>query len=278
MENKEIQQQKQLKLHRSSKKKNTAEKGDAIRKESDMNPGKIKIPRPKGAPFADAIAPDTLEFMSELMENNHRDFMRLNEKRWHTARKDFIDFVRTLIDELHKMDPTILVEDARQAIYRQNRDLRFTNDLRPYKTFLSASFSRGGKKSSFAMYYISIEPGNKTHVAAGLWQPSSDKLARMRQGIIDNADLMREALTIPRIKEVFGEDGLAILEASDKLKVAPKNIPKDHPEIEMLRFKSMAASKMFTDEEVVSAGFLDKVLDVYEALVPFVTVLNSWTG
>ncbi|KAI7880839.1 hypothetical protein K492DRAFT_207240 [Lichtheimia hyalospora FSU 10163] len=246
--------------------------------ETVMKPGRIKIPRPKGSPFADALSPDVLQFMSELKENNHRDFMRLNEKRWHSVRKDFIDFIGMVIEQLHEMDPTVLVEEPRQAVYRQNRDLRFTNDLRPYKTHLSASFSRGGKKSPFAGYHISISPGNESFVAAGIWQPSSDRLARLREGIIENASLMREALTIPAMKEVFGKDGLEVLETTDKLKVAPKNIPRDHPEIEMLRYKSMVITKQFTDEEIVSAGCLDRILDVFEALVPFVAVLNSWTG
>ncbi|CDS07727.1 hypothetical protein LRAMOSA01676 [Lichtheimia ramosa] len=257
---------------------NQKDGGQAVTSADDMKPGLIAIPRPKGSPFPDALSPDVLQFMSELKENNHRDFMRLNEKRWHSVRKDFIDFIGMVIEQLHEMDPTVLVEEPRQAIYRQNRDLRFTNDLRPYKTHLSASFSRGGKKSPFAGYHISISPGDKSFVAAGIWQPSPDRLARLREGIIENANLMREALTIPAMKQVFGKDGLDLLETDDKLKVAPKNIPRDHPEIEMLRYKSMVITKQFTDEEIVSAGCLDRLLDVFEALVPFVAVLNSWTG
>lgn len=95
---------------------------------------------------------------------------------------------------------------------------------------------------------------------------------------MENADLMREALSIDAMEQVFGKKGLALLSDSDKLKVAPKNVDKNHPEIEMLRYKSMTISKNFTDEEVVSEGFLDRILDVYDALIPFIAVLNSWTG
>ncbi|KAI9488355.1 hypothetical protein BDB00DRAFT_963804 [Zychaea mexicana] len=238
----------------------------------------IDIPRPKGAPFADALSPCLLEFLAELREDNNRDFMRTNEKRWHTIRNDFMDFVKMVSEQLNEMDPTVLIEEPKNAIYRQHRDLRFTNDLRPYKSYMSASFSRGGKKSPFAGYYIGVAPNGETHVAAGIWQPSPPRIARIREGIVANADLMREALNLPTIKETLGQSGLAVLSNEDKLKTAPKNFPKDHPEIELLRYKSFVVSKTFSDLEVVSEGFLDKVLDVYEALVPFITILNSWTG
>lgn len=58
---------------------NQKDGGQAVTSADDMKPGLIAIPRPKGSPFPDALSPDVLQFMSELKENNHRDFMRLNE-------------------------------------------------------------------------------------------------------------------------------------------------------------------------------------------------------
>ncbi|OAD07025.1 hypothetical protein MUCCIDRAFT_139272 [Mucor lusitanicus CBS 277.49] len=179
--------------------------------------------------------------------------------------------------EVHQADPTTRVEEAKHAVYRQNRDLRFSNDKSPYKRNLSASFSRTGRKFADAGYHISIKPNNESMVGIGMWQPDATRLANMRASIIRHGDLMREALSTDALKEVFdGKCGTAILSDEDKLKVAPKNIAKDHPEIELLRFRSFAIVKRFTDEEVVSEGFLDKVMDVIEASVPFVAVVNSW--
>lgn len=33
----------------------------------------------------------------------------------------------------------------------------------PYKTYMAAGFSRTGKKSNNAMYYLHVEPGNKRY-------------------------------------------------------------------------------------------------------------------
>ncbi|KAI8645560.1 hypothetical protein BD408DRAFT_411641 [Parasitella parasitica] len=245
--------------------------------ENNVKKSKVVIPRPKGSPFADSISPNTLEFLAELAENNDRDFMRLRAKEWAAAKKDFIDFCSILMTEVHQADPTIRVEEAKHAVYRQNRDLRFSNDKSPYKRNLSASFSRSGRKFLDAGYHVSIKPNNESMVGIGMWQPDSARLASMRSGIMRHGDLLREALSTDALKEVFdGKYGAAILDDSDKLKVAPKNVAKDHPEIELLRFRSFAIVKKFTDEEVVSEGFLDKVMDVIEASVPFVAVVNAW--
>ncbi|KAI7902529.1 uncharacterized protein BX663DRAFT_486826 [Cokeromyces recurvatus] len=263
-------------LSKASKKDDDTNNVEII-SEQHINPGKIVIPRPKGCPFADSISPDTLEFLAELAENNDRDFMRLRAKEWAKAKKDFVDFCGLIMTELHEVDPSTRLEEGSKAMYRQNRDVRFSNDKSPYKTNLSAGFSRTGRKSLDASYFISIKPGNKSIVAAGMWQPDSARLANMRSSIIRDGNLLREALSTDAIKELFdGKCGHEVLCTEDKLKVAPKNIAKDHPEIELLRFRTFAVSKSFTDEEVVSPGFMDKVMDVFEALVPFVTVINAW--
>lgn len=243
----------------------------------NFKPTKLTIPRPKGSPFADSISPDTLLFLAELAENNDRTFMQLKAKEWAVARKDFTDFCSLIMDELHEVDPSIRLEEAKHAVYRQHRDLRFSNDKTPYKKNLSASFSREGRKFLNAGYFLSVKPGNQTIVAVGMWQPDSVRLNNMRSSIIRHGDLLREALSTDALKEIFdGKYGEDILDSTDMLKVAPKNIPKDHPEIALLRHKSFAVEKTFTDEEVVSPGFLEKVMDVFEALVPFVAVVNSW--
>lgn len=244
---------------------------------SSTSKSKLVIPHPKGSPFPDAISPLTLEFMAELAENNDRDYMRLHNKEWVAVKKDFIDFCGLVMTELNQADPNVLVEEPKNAMYRQHRDLRFSNDKRPYKTYLSGSFSAEGRKFERAGYFISIEPGNKSMAAAGIWQPDKDKLQRMRDNIIRHGDLLREALSTDAILEVFdGKSGVDILEKGDMLKIAPKGIEKDHPEIELLRYKSFAVRKKFTDEEVVSVGFLDKVMDTYDALIPFIALMNSW--
>jgi uncharacterized protein (DUF2461 family) len=121
-----------------------------------------------------------------------------------------------------------------------------------------------------------LKPGNESRIAVGIFQPDTTLKQRMRSGIIRQGDLLREALSTDTVKEVFNDVGIALLNDQDRLKVAPKGIDKTHPEIELLRFNSLFVTKRLDDLDVVSEGFLDKILDVFEALLPFVTVLNAW--
>ncbi|RUS27015.1 hypothetical protein BC938DRAFT_483829 [Jimgerdemannia flammicorona] len=237
------------------------------------------IPHPPESPYPDAISPDVLEFMQELAENNDREWMLVNNDRWHATKKDFTDFIALVMKELKEIDTTILNVEPKEAVFRLNRDLRFTNDLSPYKTYLSAAFSRGGKKSPFAAYYISICPGNKSYLGAGVWHPSTPILTRIRNGIDQDPTLLYQALELDEVQAFFGKKGIAVLEhEAERLKTAPKGFPKDHAEIELLKYKSFVVGKALTDEEVVGEGFLEKVVQGLEAIVPFVTVLNGWTG
>ncbi|KAI8097519.1 uncharacterized protein BX664DRAFT_276298 [Halteromyces radiatus] len=251
---------------------------DVILTADDFNPPKIKVPVPKGSPFPDAISPASMTFMATLIENNDREFMKLHEEQWKATKKDFMDFVDLFAKELHQVDHTTLVQPAKEAIYRQHRDLRFTKDRIPYKTTLRASFTREGKTSPLPGYHISLKPGDESVVAIGVFQPQPDLKQRMRSGIMRQASLLREALSTEAIQDVFGKDnvGAGLLDQRDRLKVAPKGVAKDHPDIDLLRLNSLFIIKKFKDVDVVSEGFLDKVLDVCDALLPFVTILNSW--
>ena len=51
----------------------------------------------------------------------------------------YIDLIDTLAIEIRKIDPDIVVNY--KSIFRINRDIRFSKDKRPYKTYLSAAFA-----------------------------------------------------------------------------------------------------------------------------------------
>lgn len=111
-----------------------------------------------------------------------------------------------------------------------------------------------------------------------MWNPSSAILSRIRQGILEDSTLLRQALDVPLIEQIYGGSGTDVLDDEDRLKTAPKGVDKGHPDIDLLRYKSFVIGRRWDDREVVSEGFLEKVTEAYEALVPFVTVLNAWTG
>ncbi|MBQ6097567.1 MAG: DUF2461 domain-containing protein [Bacteroidales bacterium] len=103
------------------------------------------------------MSPDTLPFFAELAQNNNREWFMDNKSRYDAIREEFIDLTAQIIDELSVLDPTIGHPDPKKCLYRIYRDLRFTQDKRPYKTHISFFLSSYGiKRSGEAGYYMQI--------------------------------------------------------------------------------------------------------------------------
>ncbi|KAF9312766.1 hypothetical protein BG003_005954 [Podila horticola] len=241
---------------------------------------KLKIPRPKGGQAADAIQPETLEFIRDLKENNDREYMLLNQERFLTAKADFMDFIRMVKEGLLEADPDVMDQEPKDSMMRIYRDVRFSNDKTPYKRQLSCHWSKGGKKSIAAGYYFSVSSGDQSFIGCGVWDPNGPVLTRIRHGIIDHADRFNAILETDAMKEIKG--GLSGIDAlqpgSSQLKTGPAGFDKNHPMIEFLKRKSFAIGRTFTDKEVVNPGFLEEVLKTYDACVDFVHILNDWIG
>ena len=89
---------------------------------------------------------DFLDFFKELAANNHKDWFHANKKRYEASVKDpFKLFVQDMIDKAAKVDGRFAGE-AKNAIFRINRDIRFSKDKSPYKLQMGAVISPGGKR------------------------------------------------------------------------------------------------------------------------------------
>lgn len=240
----------------------------------------LKIPHPKNGPFADAIQPETLEFIRDLKLNNDREYMMLNQDRCDQAKADFMDFIRMVKEGLLEADPDVMDQEPKDSMMRIYRDIRFSNDKSPYKSQLACHFSRGGKKSIAAGYYFGISSGGETFAGCGVWDPSGPVLSRIRQGIVNHSDRFKAILETGAIKKITnGRTGVdALRPGSSQLKTGPAGYDKDHAMIEYLKRKCFAVGRNFKDEEAVSEGFLEKVLETFDACVDLVHILNEWIG
>ncbi|KAF9935966.1 hypothetical protein BGZ67_002827 [Mortierella alpina] len=240
----------------------------------------LQIPHPKNGPFADAIQPETLEFIRDLKLNNDREYMMLNQDRCDQAKADFMDFIRMVKEGLLEADPDVMDQEPKDSMMRIYRDIRFSNDKSPYKSQLACHFSRGGKKSIAAGYYFGMSSGGETFAGCGVWDPSGPVLSRIRQGLVNHSDRFKAILETDAIKMVTdGRTGVdALRPGSSQLKTGPAGYDKDHEMIEYLKRKCFAVGRHFKDEEVVSEGFLEKVLETFDACVDLVHILNEWIG
>lgn len=212
----------------------------------------------------------TLTFLHDLNLHNDRTWFEENRGRYESTRQQFTDFVSQIIRKVGIFDSELDTLQPRDCMFRLNRDIRFSNDKRPYKTNYGAGFNAGGKKANTAGFYLHIEPG-KSFAGGGLWMPPAEDLAKLRQEIDYNLADFESILKNKKFIVSFPEG----LETYDMLKRPPKGYDADNPAIEYLKRKSFTVSRMLTDEEVIAPGFLKQLIGLYKSLYPFTSFLNE---
>lgn len=212
----------------------------------------------------------TLNYIKSLTINNNKPWFDENRSLFETAKNDFENLVKDIISSFGIIDPDIAPLEAKNCVFRQYRDVRFSKDKTPYKQHMGASFDRGGKKSGFAGYYLHIEPGNKSIAGGGIWMPEADALKKIRQEIDYGWGEFFEIINEPSFKKVFGE----LEQGEFKLSREPKGYDKENPAIEYLKLKSLVAIQPLTDADLTSKDLLKKILAAFTALMPLIKFIN----
>lgn len=144
-----------------------------------------------------------IDFFSQLDKNNNKEWFRANKKWYELAvREPFKELIDELLPEIMKLDEGIHME-SKDALFRINRDLRFSDDKTPYKTHMAAGFSRGGRKSQYAGFYLEV--GLK-HIIIGGGLPylEKDALRKIRIEIGFNEQAFQRILENAEFKSQFG--------------------------------------------------------------------------
>lgn len=204
-----------------------------------------------------------LKFLRDLARHNDREWFEKNRSRYLEAKQEFEGVVETVLKEIVKFDPKLEGLDAKKLPFRIYRDVRFSKDKRPYKIHMGAGFSPNGKLVQEPGYYLHLQPGNKSFVAGGIYEPDAANLSKIRQEIDYNADGLNKILTARPFRKLF--DGF---DDYDRLKTAPKGYPKDHPHIEWLKHKSFIVSVALTDKQVADRSFVRTVSDACRNIKP----------
>lgn len=209
----------------------------------------------------------TLDFLKELKENNNRDWFTAHKKEYQKAKSNMDEFVAELLKGIATFDPAIAELEPKHCVFRIYRDVRFSKDKSPYKTNMGGYMCKGGKKSPYGGYYLHIEPGG-CFLAGGMYMPPNDILAKVRQEVDYNTDEFKSILNNKSFAKTFGEL------QGEKLKTAPKNYDKDHPEIELLKHKSFIVMHAVADKKVTGKDFLEYCVETFKELKPFLDFLN----
>ncbi|HMJ47213.1 MAG TPA: DUF2461 domain-containing protein [Ferruginibacter sp.] len=211
----------------------------------------------------------TLDYLKALKNNNNKPWFEKHRPDFENAKNDFNKMVEGLIAGIGKFDPQVASLTAKETMFRQNRDIRFSKDKRPYKHHMGTYINPGGKKINTPGYYFHLEPG-KSIVAGGLYEPEPHMLAKVRQEIDYNLPELNKILEARDFKKYFPGG----LNKDDILKRPPKGYENDNPAIAMLKLKSFTVSGHITDEALYSPSIKQILLKNFKSLQPLLAFLQ----
>ena len=61
----------------------------------------------------------------------------------------------------------------------------------------------------------------------------------------------------------------------ETLKTAPRGFEKDHPAVDLLRYKQFVVYRKFTDKEIKDPNFVKEMVKAYKAMHPFFNYMSE---
>lgn len=212
----------------------------------------------------------TFDFLTNLVENNNREWFQDNKERYEAARENVIDFAGEWLSLMKKIDPGINENlDPKKCVMRIYRDIRFSKNKTPYKNNFGVSIPAKGNKLGGAEYFLHIAPGN-SFIAGGYWMPEAAHLKAIRQEIDYNANDLKKIVDAPDFIKLFGE-----FRKQEQLKSVPREYSADNENIELLKLKSFVAFHQMKDEELLKKDVANKIADVCSKIYPLNVFINN---
>lgn len=217
---------------------------------------------------------DLTQFLAELSENNNRAWFVMNKPRYDILRAEFLELVTELIAGIAKFDPAVAGCNPKKALFRINRDMRFSHDKSPYKTTFSAAITASGlKKPSQGggpAYYFHIDAKSTLLVAGGEYMPPADRLRAIRQHVIADAAGFGKLLKNKKLNQTFGG-----LQQEGKLTRPPKGFDADAPHIEYIKLKNFIVWNETSLQKKFPADLRKELAAGFKDTYPLVTWLRQ---
>ena len=196
-----------------------------------------------------------LDFYEDLEADNSKSF-------WLAHKHVYDEHVKA---PLQALGTALEPEFGAPKLFRPYRDVRFSKDKTPYKT-------RQGIWFADTSCYVHIAaPG--LFVAAGYWQMSSAQVDRLRRAVADDIAgpaLERAIAAVEKAKFAVG---------GERITRVPSGYDKEHPRVELLRHKTLVASRDFDCPAWLStARAKTEIAKAFRLCAPLVSWLDTHVG
>lgn len=203
------------------------------------------------------IPAEAFEFYDALSVDNTRSF-------WDDHRAEYEQHVRQPLAELAAaLQPRF----GPGKLFRPYRDVRFSRDKRPIKDHQGLYVERRNGLG----WYLQVA-GAGLMVAGGWYSATPEQVARYRAAVADDETGALAALVEHVAAAGFLVDG-------ERLKTRPRGIEPDHPRLELLRYRTLYASRLWEPAAWMGTRrVVTKVSDAWDELTPLIDWLAGWVG
>jgi uncharacterized protein (TIGR02453 family) len=206
---------------------------------------------PMATPFR-GWSDEVFGFYEGLEADNSRSY-------WQEHKAVYDDRVRAPFDALSEL---VADEFGPLKVFRPNRDVRFSKDKSPYKTRCYGVAEGEGAET----YYVEISARGLV-AGSGYWMMAKDQLQRYREAVDDEGTGAELAAIVADLQA----GGTRI--EHQGLKTAPRGYPRDHPRVELLRAKSLAAIDSWEPARWMgTAKAATRITGTWRAAAP----MNAW--
>ena len=215
------------------------------------------------------ISPELFDFLTELKANNNRPWFADNKHRYEDhIKKPLLMFIETFAPLLNQISPHARAEPKwGQSLFKIHRDIRFTKDKSPFKTFVGIRFRHESATEHFApSFYLHLSP-EECFAAGGIWKADTKTLTKIRNLIVDDPEEWTN------LKKSLAESGFEMAHLGATLKRAPRGFDNKHPCVEDLKRKHYIISTPLTREEVLHPRFISNLAGIYQKGSPMMSFL-----
>ena len=206
-----------------------------------------------------------ITFFENLQQNNSKDWFEKNRKDYeqsvmHPAR----EFVEEMGKKLRKIAPSIqAIPKINKSLFKINRDIRFSKDKSPYKTYMGIWLWEGNRKRmECSGFYLHVED-KRLMIGVGIKMFPKPLLDHYRRAVADN----KFGAELKKVVKEVSDKGYVV--NGKHYKKVPRGYDANHPNAEFLPYNGLTAGIEETiPKAFFSAAIIDYAYSHYRHMLP----------
>jgi uncharacterized protein (TIGR02453 family) len=204
------------------------------------------------------------KFLTLVKKHNNTEYFDTVRDIWAEIKIEVTEFTSSLMHDMQVFDGGLALIDPKSTLYRINRDIRFSKDKSPYKSWVAVGITPQKKSDMKPTYYFHIDFHGNIEYGAGAWGAKSEDAKTLRSAILKHPTEFKTMINSLSTK------GYALDNQFKKSRV-PNGYPKDHELSEYLKYASFAVDGQITDaKDLTEQEIHTKLLNFYQNVSPLV--------